>query len=116
MFIDSNVLGTVGKKTQSLIGNKASMLITSEYVLKLNFRFFFFFFFFFLIFQLIFCFFLVAFWGCIEHTFNKRTQKKKKIKKKKKVGSSWDLNQGPLKLASDALPTELRGPSLQGNS
>ena len=113
MFIDSNVLGTVGKKTQSLIGNKASMLITSEYVLKLNFRFFFFFFFFF-DFSIDFLFFLVAFWGCIEHTFNKRTQKKKK--KKKKVGSSWDLNQGPLKLASDALPTELRGPSLQGNS
>ena len=86
MFIDSNVLGSVGKKTQSLIGNKASMLITSEYVLKLNFRFFFFFFFFFFDFSIDFCFFLVAFWGCIEHTFNKRTQKKKKIKKKKKLG------------------------------
>ena len=28
----------------------------------------------------------------------------------------WDLNQGPLKLASDALPTELRGLWLQDNS
>ena len=62
---------------------------TSEYVLTLNFPFFFFFFFF----QLIdfFFVFLVAFWGCIEHTFNKRTQKKKKNlrqkkKKKKKLG------------------------------
>ena len=37
-------------------------------------------------------------------------------KKKKKVGYFWDLIQGPLNLASDALPTELRGLSLQGNS
>ena len=36
--------------------------------------------------------------------------------KKKKVGYFWDLIQGPLNLASDALPTELRGLSLQGNS
>ena len=55
------------------------------------------------------CFFL----GCIEHTFNKWTKKKKK---KKKVGYFGDLIQGPLNLASDALPTELRGLSLQGNS
>ena len=39
-----------------------------------------------------------------------------KKKKKKKVGYFWDLIQGPLNLASDALPTELRGLSLQGNS
>ena len=39
-----------------------------------------------------------------------------KKKKKKKVGYFGDLIQGPLNLASDALPTELRGPSLQGNS
>ena len=56
----------------------------------------------------------MAFLGCIEHTFNKWTKKKKK--KKKKVGYFWDLIQGPLNLASDALPTELRGLSLQGNS
>ena len=54
----------------------------------------------------------MAFLGCIEHTFNKWTKKKKK----KKVGYFWDLIQGPLNLASDALPTELRGLSLQDNS
>ena len=36
--------------------------------------------------------------------------------KKKKVGYLWDLIQGPLNLASDALSTELRGTSLQDNS
>ena len=41
---------------------------------------------------------------------------KNELKKKKKVGYFWDLIQGPLNLASDALPTELRGLSLQGNS
>ena len=54
----------------------------------------------------------MAFLGCIEHTFNKWTKKKNK----KKVGYLWDLIQGPLNLASDALPTELRGLSLQDNS
>ena len=53
----------------------------------------------------------MAFLGCIEHIFNKWTHKNKK-----KVGYLWDLIQGPLKLEFDALPTELRGPSLQGNS
>ena len=38
------------------------------------------------------------------------------LKKKKKVGYFGDLIQGPLKLESDALPTELRGLSLQDNS
>ena len=41
---------------------------------------------------------------------------KKKLKKKKKVGYMCDSNQGPFKLACDALPTELRGLWLQGNS
>ena len=31
LFTDSNVLGTVGKKTQSLIGNKAGMLIIAHF-------------------------------------------------------------------------------------
>ena len=60
------------------------------------------FFFFFLFFKWLFL-------GCIEHTFNKWIKKKK----------SWvflDLIQGPLNLASDALPTELRGLSLQSDS
>ena len=51
----------------------------------------------------------MAFFGCIEHTFNKWTKKKKK----------WvfvGFDPGPLNLASDALPTELRGLNLQGNS
>ena len=54
----------------------------------------------------------MAFLGCIEHIFKKWTKKRKK----KKVGYFWDLIQGPLNLASDALPTELRRLSLQGNS
>ena len=60
----------------------------------------------------------MSFLGCIQHIFSKRTQKdiKKKKKKKKKVGYRCDSNQGPFKLASDALPTELRGLWLQGNS
>ena len=70
-------------------------LLLSELALKLKVFFFFFS--------------LNGFLGCIEHTFNKWT-------KKKKVGYFWDLIQGPLNLASDALPTELRGLSLQGNS
>ena len=73
-------------------------LLLSELALKLNFFFLFFF--------------KWLFLGCIEHTFNKWTKKKKK----KKVGYFWDLIQGPLNLASDALPTELRGLSLQGIS
>ena len=56
--------------------------------------------------------FYLAFLDCIEHYFNKWTKKKNK----KKVWYFWDLIQGPLNLAADALPTELRGPSLQGNS
>ena len=73
-------------------------LLLSELALKLK------------VFFLLF-FFKWLFLGCIEHTFNKWTKKKKK-----KVGYFWDLIQGPLNLESDALPTELRGPSLQGNS
>ena len=57
----------------------------------------------------------MSFLGCIQHIFSKRTQKEIK-KKKKKVGYMCDSNQGPFKLACDALPTELRGLWLQGNS
>ena len=74
-------------------------LLPSELALKLKDFFFFF------------SFLQMAFLGCIEHTFNKWSKKKTK-----KVGYLWDLIQGPLNLASDALPTELRGLSLQGNS
>ena len=70
------------------------------------FAFFFFFFFFFLIKK---CLFWVVF-----NIFSANELKKKF--KKKKVGYRCDSNQGPSKLASDALPTELRGLWLQGNS
>ena len=74
--------------------------------LKFFFFAFFFFFFFFLIKK---CLFWVVF-----NIFSANELKKKF--KKKKVGYRCDSNQGPSKLASDALPTELRGLWLQGNS
>ena len=72
-------------------------LLLSELALKLNFFFFFS---------------LNGFFWVVLNILSTNELKKKK----KKVGYFWDLIQGPLNLASDALPTELRGLSLQGIS
>ena len=69
-----------------------------------------------LAFKLKVCFFLFFFKWLFWVVLNIPSTNELKKKKKKKVGYFWDLIQGPLNLASDALPTELRGLSLQGNS
>ena len=81
-------------------------LYLSELALKLKEKKILFFFSFFFFFKWL-------FWGW-NWTYFQHMNSKKKIKKK--VGYLWDLIQGPLNLASDALPTALRGTSLQGTS
>ena len=76
-------------------------LYLSEFALKWNGIFFFAFFFYFLFFNG----FFGLYWRYFQH-----------LNSFSKVGYLWDLIKGPLNLASDALPTELRGTSLQGNS